>query len=511
MSHPSIPGIPGTLLADDEPECRPSPLVKAEPGHASILLVDDHPANLVALTAILHPLGHELVAAESGVAALRQLLLHDFAVILLDARMPGLDGYETAALIRQRERSAHTPIIFLTANRGDREDTLRAYDQGAVDFLSKPFEPKILCAKVAIFVSLYLQGEQLKQQAERLREQERAAVVALAARQAAEWLRDQETAHVERLEEERRVSEQHAAELAQISAELVRSNCELEQVAYCASHDLKAPLRGIATVCDWLEEDLAGVMTDDAQKHLGQLRGRVRRMSAIVDGILAFARVGQTDAQPETVDLSALLRDVVELLQVQGGATVKLAPWMPVARVQRQLLEQVFGNLISNALKYARRADARVDVGVSETDRFFEFWVTDNGPGIAPQHHERIWSLFQRLESQDDIEGTGVGLALVKKIVEGQGGRAWVESQLGHGASFRFLWPIGSPGSALHGSPGLSTLGRPLACSGPPDQTTYATGSAAPTRISTPPLPQIPLLPVLSTIPVSASSNKPAA
>jgi signal transduction histidine kinase len=114
---------------------------------------------------------------------------------------------------------------------------------------------------------------------------------------------------------------------------------------------------------------------------------------------------------------------------------------MPVARVQRQLLEQVFANLIGNALKYARRPDPRVDVGVKETARFFEFWVADNGPGIAQQYHERIWSLFQRLESQDEIEGTGVGLALVKKIVEGQGGRVWVESQSGHGATFRFLWP----------------------------------------------------------------------
>lgn len=410
---------------------------------ASILLVDDQPANLTALEAILAPLGHRLVSADSGAAALKHILMHDFAAILLDARMPGLDGYETAALIRQRERSANTPIIFLTADAGDRADTLRAYDQGAVDFLGKPFEPKILRAKVAIFISLYLQGEQIKQQAESMRAQERASVLAEAARQTAERLRDQERAHVARLEKEQRRAELHAAELSQVTAELVRSNRELEQVAYGASHDLKAPLRGIATVCDWLEEDLVDAMTDDARKHLGQLRSRVRRMGAIVDGILAFARVGQTRVPAETVDLGAVLADVVELLQPPEGATIHIAPAMPVAYVQRLLLEQVFANLIGNALKYARRIDPRVRVGVdtSETDRFFEFWVTDNGPGIAEAYHQRIWSLFQRLESQDEIEGTGVGLALVKKIVEGQGGRAWVESQPGHGATFRFLWP----------------------------------------------------------------------
>lgn len=409
---------------------------------ASILLVDDQPPNLIALQAILESLGHELVCAESGAAALRHILQHDFAVILLDARMPGLDGYETAALIRQRERSANTPIIFLTADAGDRADTLRAYDQGAVDFLGKPFEPKILRAKVAVFVALYLQGEQLKQQAASLREQERAALRVEAARQASERLREQETAHVARLEEERRIAEQHAVALALVSAELVRSNRELEQVAYGASHDLKAPLRGIATVCDWLEEDIADAMTDAARKHLAQLRNRVRRMGAIVDGILAFARVGQARAQPEAVDVGDLLRDIVELIHPPEGAIIQIAPGMPAARVQRQLLEQVFSNLISNALKYARRTDPRIDVGAAEADGYFEFCVTDNGPGIAPQFHERIWSLFQRLESQDEIEGTGVGLALVKKIVENQGGRAWVESRTGHGATFRFTWPV---------------------------------------------------------------------
>ena len=198
---------------------------------ASILLVDDQPANLIALQAILEPLGHDLVSADSGAAALRHILQHDFAVILLDARMPGLDGYETAALIRQRDRSEHTPIIFHTADTGDRADMLRAYDQGAVDFLGKPFEPKILRAKVAVFISLYLQGEQLKQQAASLRVQEQAALRSEAARQASEWQREQERVHVERLEEEQRAAEQHAAALAVVSAELVRSNRELEQVA----------------------------------------------------------------------------------------------------------------------------------------------------------------------------------------------------------------------------------------------------------------------------------------
>jgi signal transduction histidine kinase len=409
-----------------------------------ILLVDDQPPNLVALEAILEPLGHVLVTAESGAAALKQLLLHDFAAILLDARMPGLDGYETAALIRQRERSRNTPIIFLTADAGDWGDTLRAYDQGAVDFLGKPFEPKILRAKVAVFVSLHLQGEQLKLQSAAMLEQERQTVRAEAARQAAEWVSDREKAHVERLEGEQRAAREHAAALAQITAELVRSNGELEQVAYGASHDLKAPLRGISTVCDWLEEDLVDVMTDDAQKHLAQLRSRVERMGAIVDGILTFARVNQSREVPSMVDVGALVRDVVDLLQPPPSARVAITTGMPVMRAHPQLLAQVFSNLIGNAIKYGRGVALNVDIGARRTEGGVEFSVADDGPGIAPQHQARIWSLFQRLESQD-VDGTGVGLALVKKIVEGQGGRAWVESKLGEGATFRFVWPDTTP------------------------------------------------------------------
>ncbi len=406
-----------------------------------ILLVDDQAANLIALESILKPLGHQLVMANSGSSALRQLLLHDFAVILLDVHMPGMDGYETAAIVRQRERTAHTPIVFLTAESGNRGAMLRAYDQGAVDFLIKPFEAPILRAKVAIFVALFMQRMQLTQQAEVLREKERATLEAENARAVAEWRREQETNEVLRLEEARRMAEAHALTMAQMSAELVRSNRELQQVAYGASHDLKTPLRGIAAICDWLEEDLESVLTDEARKHFAQLRHRVRRLGNLVDGILAFARVGHVRSLPEDVDIRELIESIVELQPLAPGAVVNVQPNMPVAHVQREQIERVFSNLISNALKYARRDDPHIEIGCLPSDDALEFWVSDNGPGIEKQYHERIWNLFQRLESQDEVEGTGVGLALVKKIVEGQGGRAWVESELGHGATFHFIWP----------------------------------------------------------------------
>ena len=303
-----------------------------------ILLVDDQAANLIALESILKPLGHQLVMANSGSSALRQLLLHDFAVILLDVHMPGMDGYETAAIVRQRERTAHTPIVFLTAESGNRGAMLRAYDQGAVDFLIKPFEAPILRAKVAIFVALFMQRMQLTQQAEVLREKERATLEAENARAVAEWRREQETNEVLRLEEARRMAEAHALTMAQMSAELVRSNRELQQVAYGASHDLKTPLRGIAAICDWLEEDLESVLTDEARKHFAQLRHRVRRLGNLVDGILAFARVGHVRSLPEDVDIRELIESIVELQPLAPAAVVNVQPNMPVAHVQLSLI-----------------------------------------------------------------------------------------------------------------------------------------------------------------------------
>ncbi len=219
------------------------------------------------------------------------------------------------------------------------------------------------------------------------------------------------------------------------------SNKELDQFAYVASHDLKAPLRGIANLSQWIEEDLGDRVTDEAREHLTLLRGRVQRMEGLIDGILQYSRTDRAQEPPESIDVGEVLTDVIELIAPPEGADIQVAEDMPVLFTERLPLQQVFMNLIGNALKYARRPDVLVEVTVDEQRDFHEFAVTDNGPGIAPEYHERIFGIFQVLEARDSVEGTGIGLSLVKKIVENRGGEIRVESDLGKGSSFKFTWP----------------------------------------------------------------------
>lgn len=231
--------------------------------------------------------------------------------------------------------------------------------------------------------------------------------------------------------------------------QLERSNKDLDQFAYVASHDLKAPLRGIANLSSWIEEDLASVMTDDTREQMHLMRGRVHRMEALIDGILQYSRAGRVRTAPEPVDTGALVRDVVELIAPPAGTQIVVAEAMPQVLAERVPLQQVFMNLIGNAVKYARRSAGPVEVRVlwseeptdPEAPRLYRFSIADNGPGIAPQYHERVFGIFQTLQSRDQVEGTGIGLSVVKKIVEGQGGRVWVESAEGEGATFHFTWP----------------------------------------------------------------------
>lgn len=231
-------------------------------------------------------------------------------------------------------------------------------------------------------------------------------------------------------------------ELSRITATLEERNRELDQFAYVTSHDLKAPLRGIANLSQWIEEDLGTSVTEDIRKQLDLLRGRVHRMEGLIDGILQFSRIGRVKNAVELVDVNELVADVVDLLAPPDNATVMIEPDLPRLHTERLYLQQVFQNLIGNAIKYGSgRPDLRVDVRCADAGGFYQFSVADNGPGIAPQYHDKVFIIFQTLSSRDKVEGTGLGLSLVKKIVELHGGRVWLESQEGAGATFHFTWP----------------------------------------------------------------------
>ena len=226
-----------------------------------------------------------------------------------------------------------------------------------------------------------------------------------------------------------------------LSQALEATNRDLDQFAYVASHDLKAPLRGIANLSEWIEEALAPVMAGETRQQMTLLRGRVHRLEAMIDGIPSYSRASRTREKLEEVDTSALLHECRDLLAPPPTASVILSGSFPVLQAERVPLQQVFMNLISNALKHAKKPGLRVEVRCAEAGAFHDFTVADDGPGIAPQFHERIWAIFQTLQARDKVEGTGIGLSVVKKIVETRGGRVSLESAPGQGATFHVFWP----------------------------------------------------------------------
>ncbi len=222
---------------------------------------------------------------------------------------------------------------------------------------------------------------------------------------------------------------------------LRRRNAELDQFAYVTSHDLKAPLRGIANLSRWIEEDLKEAITPEVAGQFDLLRGRVNRMEALIDAILQYSRIDRTETPSETVDVRALLTEVIDLLSPPTRIAISVDDAMPTLHTPRLRLFQVFQNMLSNAIKHHDKPAATIHVGARTDGEWVEFSVRDDGPGIAPKFQERIWVIFQTLEARDKVESTGVGLALVKKIVEGQGGAVSVESEAGQGATFKFTWP----------------------------------------------------------------------
>jgi signal transduction histidine kinase len=258
-------------------------------------------------------------------------------------------------------------------------------------------------------------------------------------------------AQIAALEQLLEVHEQASIEQA---SRLEQSNRELDQFAYVASHDLKAPLRGIANLAQWLEEDLGETLSGESRQHLTLLRGRVNRMEALIEGILTYSRAGRARDELEWVDTSELVATVIDLLAPPADVTINVQSPLPAVFTERMPLQQVFMNLIGNAIKYGRRVSPVVipagtpvvtpvvTVAAQDDGEMVRFSVTDNGPGIAPQFHEKIWQIFQTLAPRDEIEGTGIGLSVVRKLAEVRGGRAWVESVAGEGATFYFTWPL---------------------------------------------------------------------
>ncbi len=251
------------------------------------------------------------------------------------------------------------------------------------------------------------------------------------------------------LQERLAVQERAEAEITALHADLKKhatqieqANRELTDFAYVVSHDLKAPLRGIASLAGWLATDYRDKLGDEGRQQLEMMVDRVKRMNALIDGILTYSRAGRSREERVEMDLAKLVPNTIDLLAPPAHIRVEVATPLPRVMIEATKAQQLFQNLLSNAIKYMDKPQGLVRVScAAEGDDFWRFSVADNGPGIEEKYFERIFGLFQTLAPRDSVEGTGVGLALVKRIVEIEGGRVWLQSVPGAGTTFHFTLP----------------------------------------------------------------------
>lgn len=354
-----------------------------------VLAVDDVPSNLLVLEGILSSVGCELICARSGNEALRCARSHDFAAALLDVQMPEMDGYELATRLREEVGLRDMPIVFVTAFVDSTAAIQRAYGAGGFDFLFKPVEPQMVRSKVQFFLELYSSRQRLKAEVE---------------------------AHRETL-------------------------AEVEAFNYSVSHDLRGPLRPLDGFCEVLLEDYAPGLDERGRDYLRRIRAAAQRMGHLIDDLLELSRIGRADLSRRAVDLSALVSQVDRELRAEEAHPVELlCPAGITASGDARLLRIALENLLRNAWKFTGRQPRPQIAFGRRDDAEPVYFVRDNGVGFDPTYAGKMFQPFQRLHGAD-FPGTGIGLAIVQRIIRRHGGRVWAESTPGQGATFYFTLP----------------------------------------------------------------------
>ncbi|MGZ8920475.1 MAG: hybrid sensor histidine kinase/response regulator, partial [Limisphaerales bacterium] len=365
----------------------------------NILMVDDSPDKLLAMESVLESLGQNLVKVPSGEEALRILLRQDFALILLDVNMPGMDGFETAQMIRKRRSMEHIPIIFVTALSTTDADVFKGYQFGAVDYILTPFVPEILRTKVGVFVDLWKQRRELEARAEALR-----------------------------------VANLDLADRAQ---QLSLANLELESFCYTIAHDLRAPLRAMEGLTALLLEEYTEKLDSSARDYGMRIRTAAARMDQMIQELLAYSRLSLLSIEAQPVRLSRAIKDALSQLTwdlEQRNAHVAVEESGHCVLGNYVILVQVLVNLVSNALKFVQEGKTpQIKIHDELRDGKVRVWVEDNGIGIAQEHRDRIFRIFERLHGRDNYAGTGVGLAIVHKSIQRMNGQVGLESDVGKG------------------------------------------------------------------------------
>jgi len=407
-----------------------------------ILLVDDREDNLLSMETILETGNYQFIRARSGREALRILLNEfDFALILMDVKMPNLSGFETAELIYERQKLRHIPIIFITANNYDDDKVYKGYRSGAVDYIYKPINPDLLRAKVSVFIELYRKTQQLVVQEQKLITINKS---------------------LENEIKEHEVSEEKIKalnlKLLQNIDKLEASNRDLDRFAFMASHDLQEPLRKIHIFSERLFSEYEEKLDDKGKKYIGRIQHATVRLQNLIKDIMTFSKVSAEKGALTVSDMNVIVNEVVQEMEddiheKHAEISVELLPTIPV---NISLMRPLFHNLIHNALKYSRsdvkpniRIYSEYDAGFKKANKqevknkYCRIFIEDNGIGFDQSYSEQIFDMFKRLHHHNEYEGTGIGLALCKKIVEEHNGYISARSTLGEGATFIVSLPMG--------------------------------------------------------------------
>lgn len=407
-----------------------------------ILIVDDKYENLFSLKSLLQLHLYEVDTASSGEEALKKILRKEYALIILDVQMPGMDGYEVAEAVTGLNKTRDIPIIFLSAVNIDKRFITKGYSSGGVDYVTKPFDPDLLLLKVKTFYRLFEQNRDLKLAQEALTEEvER---------------RKRVQNQVEKmnlsLEE---IVEQRTRELLQLNKDLESRNAELAQYASLASHDLQEPLRKIITFSRIIDEKFLSTIPD-AQRYMSKIIFSTERMRSLIDDLLNYSKLsGQLTFSK--IDLNDILVHTLADLEIaidEKKAQLSVRDLPRIEAVPGQM-RQLFQNLLSNALKFSKTNEIpRISIwgeyvnekslyAVSKTEgEFARIFIEDNGIGFDESYLNKIFTIFQRLHVRSEYEGTGIGLAIVKKIVEQHDGLIGAKSSEGRGATFIIVLPI---------------------------------------------------------------------
>ena len=358
----------------------------------NILIVDDRKENLLATEKILRYLDAGIFQANSGNEALSLVLRHRFAVVLLDVQMPEMDGFETAMLMQEHESMHGIPIIFVTAISKEERYATQAAEIGAVDYIFKPINSEILKSKVKVYLDLYVQREHI----------------------------------------------------LKLNANLQQSNEELERFAYICSHDMQEPARMMNSYAGMLDEKYGSILDEKGRKYLRFITDNALHMQKMILDILAFSRIGREELKLEPVNCNQVLEAVLakyEDVIAQKKVQIACDP-LPTIKTSPTLMHVVLQNLIGNALKFQEGSRVpEISIRSEAKNGLWQFSVKDNGIGINPDFHDKVFAIFQRLHRREAYPGTGIGLSTCKKFIELFNGKIWFESTPGQGTQFFFTLP----------------------------------------------------------------------